>query len=53
MTAVCDQEEWEALELSQPGRCILLKAGIATEGEAEQFARAERIAAAAPIVRKS
>jgi hypothetical protein len=53
MTAVCDQDEWEAIEQNQPGRCILLRAGIATEGEAEQFARAERVAAVAPAVASS
>jgi hypothetical protein len=48
MIAVCDQAEWEAIEQNQPGRCLLLKAGIASEGEAEQFARAEKMAAARP-----
>jgi hypothetical protein len=48
LTAVCDQSEWEAKERAQPGRCILLKSGIATEGEAEQFARAERLKATEP-----
>ncbi len=36
---VCEQEEWIALELSQPGRHTLVRAGIATEGEAEILAR--------------
>jgi hypothetical protein len=52
MTAVCAQEEWIGIEQSQPGRCTLLKSGIATEGEAEQFARAERAAQAATIPRQ-
>jgi hypothetical protein len=39
MVAVCEQGEWESLERNQPGRCVLLKSGILTEGEAEQFAR--------------
>jgi hypothetical protein len=39
MPAVCDQDEWAALEQSQPGRRTLLMDGFATEGEAEQFAR--------------
>lgn len=36
---VCEQEEWNALEASQPGQHILLRAGIATEEEAEKLAR--------------
>jgi hypothetical protein len=40
LAAVCDQGEWEAMELAVPGGQTLIKAGIATEGEAEQFARA-------------
>ncbi len=39
LAAVCDQGEWEAMELAVPGGQTLIKAGIATEGEAEQFAR--------------
>ena len=35
------------MERTQPGRYTLLKAGIATEGEAEQFARAAPAAAVA------
>ncbi|HEX4590489.1 MAG TPA: hypothetical protein VH120_11200 [Gemmataceae bacterium] len=42
MAAVCDQNEWVAMEQSQPGRHTLLKDGFATEGEAEQFARTNR-----------
>jgi hypothetical protein len=36
---VCEQEEWNALEASQPGRHTLVRAGIATEEEAEKLAR--------------
>jgi hypothetical protein len=39
MSCVCEQSEWDALELSQPGRHTLIRKGIANEGEAEQFAR--------------
>ena len=39
MTCVCEQSEWDALELSQPGRHTLIRKGITNEGEAEQFAR--------------
>jgi hypothetical protein len=45
MTAVCDRDEWAAMELNQPGRAVLLGEGFATEGEAEQFARTARAAA--------
>jgi hypothetical protein len=41
MIAVCEQGEWESMERAQPGRRVLLKSGIATEGEAEQIARAK------------
>jgi hypothetical protein len=39
MSAVCEQSEWEALELARPGYHTLVQAGIATESEAEQIAR--------------
>ena len=39
MSAVCEQSEWEAMELAQPGHHILIRAGITNEGEAEQLAR--------------
>ncbi len=42
MVAVCDQNEWAAMEQGQPGRCTVLQDGFATEGEAEQFARTHR-----------
>ena len=38
--AVCEQCEWDAMELSRPGYHTLVKAGIPNEGEAERFARA-------------
>jgi len=37
--AVCQQSEWEAMEREHPGHHLLIRAGIASEGEAEQFAR--------------
>ena len=43
MAAVCDRSEWDAMEQDQPGRCTLLKEGFASEGEAEQFARTNRV----------
>jgi len=37
--AVCDQAEWDALELADPGAQTLLRSGIASEAEAETMAR--------------
>jgi hypothetical protein len=37
--AVCEQAEWDALELANPGRRTLIKAGITNEPEAERLAR--------------
>ena len=37
--AVCEQSEWDAMELSQPGYHTLVREGIATESEAELLAR--------------
>ena len=39
MNAVCEQSEWEAMELAQPGYHTLILAGITNEGEAEKLAR--------------
>ena len=39
VNAVCEQAEWEAIELANPGRHMLIRAGITNEGEAEQLAR--------------
>lgn len=41
MNAVCEQSEWEAIELSRPGYHTLVKSGIATEAEAEWMARSQ------------
>jgi len=45
LAAVCDQGEWDAMELAAPGRHTLIKAGISTEGAAEQFARTAPVVA--------
>lgn len=37
--AVCGREEWDAMELAQPGLHTLVQAGITTEKEAERLAR--------------
>jgi hypothetical protein len=39
MNAVCEQSEWEAMELAQPGYHTLIRGGITNEGEAERLAR--------------
>ena len=36
---VCEQGEWDALELAQPGKHKLIRTSIASEGEAERLAR--------------
>lgn len=43
MNAVCEQKEWEAMELAQPGRHTLVQAGISNEGEAERLARSRPV----------
>ncbi len=37
--AVCDQEEWDAMEKERPGANRLIRSGITSEGEAERLAR--------------
>lgn len=37
--AVCEQAEWDAMELARPGYHKLLKGGLRSEMEAEKFAR--------------
>ena len=39
INAVCDQTEWEAMELAKPGQQQHIKSGITNEGEAERLAR--------------
>ena len=39
MRAVCEQWEWDALQLTQHGPHTLIQAGITNEGEAEKLAR--------------
>jgi hypothetical protein len=38
---VCEQTEWEAIELRRPGENTLIQAGFASEGAAEKAARGE------------
>ena len=39
MNAVCEQSEWDAMELANPGYHTLVRGGITNEGEAERLAR--------------
>ena len=52
LNAVCEQGEWDALELSRPGYHTLVRAGITNEGEAERLARGPE-AAPVPRARRS
>jgi hypothetical protein len=45
--AVCEQAEWDAMELANPGHHTLIKAGITSEAEAERLAR-ESLGGTAP-----
>jgi hypothetical protein len=40
INVVCEEAEWDALDRANPGVHTLVRAGIATEGEAERHARA-------------
>ncbi len=42
INAVCEQAEWDAMELARPGYHQLIQAGIANENEAERLARSEQ-----------
>jgi hypothetical protein len=39
VNVVCEQREWDAMELANPGQYTLVKEGIGSEGEAERIAR--------------
>jgi hypothetical protein len=39
--AVCEQSEWDAMELAKPGLHQLIREGIGSEVEAERLARSE------------
>jgi hypothetical protein len=39
LNVVCEQGEWDAIELARPAQYKLVRAGIATEAEAERLAR--------------
>jgi hypothetical protein len=48
VNAVCDQAEWDAMELSRPGYHQLIQSGITNEGEAERLARSGQSSPPAP-----
>lgn len=37
--AVCEQSEWDEMELARPGYHTLIRGGIANESDAERLAR--------------
>jgi hypothetical protein len=37
--AVCEQDEWDALEAAKPGANTIIRSGILSEPEAERVAR--------------
>ena len=39
INVVCEQAEWDAMELAHPGRHVLVRSGITNEAEAEKLAR--------------
>jgi hypothetical protein len=41
--AVCEQSEWDAMELRRPGINKLVQAGFSSEGAAERVARGEPV----------
>jgi hypothetical protein len=41
MRAVCEQTEWEAMELARPGFHQFIQGGFTSEAEAELLARGE------------
>ena len=39
INVVCEQSEWDAMELARPGYRTLVRSGITNEAEAEKLAR--------------
>ena len=39
VNVVCEQAEWDQLELAHPGQHVLVHSGITSEAEAERLAR--------------
>ena len=53
MNVVCEQREWDAMELARPGHYKLVRAGITNEAEAERLARGTSGDAKHPLPRRS
>jgi hypothetical protein len=51
--AVCEQSEWDEMELSRPGYHTLVRGGIVNECDAERLARGEPGNAVATVRLKS
>jgi hypothetical protein len=41
--AVCEQSEWDAMEIARPGYHQLIRGGVESETEAERLARASPV----------
>jgi hypothetical protein len=39
ITGMCEQPEWDVMRETRPNDCVLIRDGIANEGEAERLAR--------------
>ena len=52
VNAVCEQAEWDAMELARPGYYKLVRAGITNEAEAERLARGTSGDAKHPLPRR-
>ena len=52
MNVICEQGEWDAMELAQPGHHTLVQAGITSEGEAERLARGSAGNALSPMAKR-
>jgi hypothetical protein len=39
MNAICEQSEWDEMELARPGYHTLIQSGMTNESEAEKLAR--------------
>lgn len=48
---ICEQREWDEMELDRPGFHTLIQEGIATEVEAEQLARSQPGMTCSPMIR--
>ncbi len=49
--AVCEQSEWDEMELARPGHHTMIQGGITSEVEAEKLARSQPGVTPVPPVR--